>query len=209
MTKKLTVLNMSGKSVGEVSLSDAVTKIEANPEVLHQAVRHHLAMERRGTASTKTRGEVSGGGIKPWRQKGTGRARAGSIRSPIWKGGGAVFGPAPRDFSFKLPQKVKNLALKAALADKIRGDLLRIVDKLSFKSPSTKKASEVLDNLKAEGKILAVLKDEDENVSKSLRNLPQVKIIQVNQINAYDVLDSDVLLTTKSAFETMLKERFS
>lgn len=209
MTRKLSVLNMSGKSVGEISVGDAVMKLEANPAVLHQAVRHHLAMERRGTASTKTRGKVRGGGVKPWRQKGTGRARAGSIRSPLWKGGGTVFGPVPRDFSFRLPQKVKGLALKTALADKIGAGSLKVVDKLSFKISSTKKAREVLDNLKAEGKILAVLKDEDENVSKSLRNIPEVKIIQVGQINTYDVLDSDVIVTTKSAFETLLKERLS
>jgi large subunit ribosomal protein L4 len=209
MTKKLTVLNMGGKSVGEISLSGDVMKLKANPAVLHQAVRYHLAMERRGTASTKTRGEVSGGGVKPWRQKGTGRARAGSIRSPLWKGGGTVFGPMPRDFSLKLPQKVKSLALKTALVDKIHEDSFKVVDKLNFKIPSTKKAREVLDNLKAEGKILAVLKDEDENVSKSLRNIPEVKIIQVDQISTYDVLDSDVVVTTKSVFETLLKERLS
>lgn len=209
MSKKLQVLDIHGKAVDEVSVQDEALKVEASSSVLHQAVRYELALERQGSASTKGRSEVSGGGAKPWRQKGTGRARAGSIRSPIWKGGGTVFGPQPRDFSLKLPKKVRNLALKAALSDKIRQGGVKIVNKFGWTSPSTKKAAEALRMLKAQGKILVILKDENEVVQMSLRNIPEVKIVRIDQINTYDLLDSDSLVVTKDVFEHLIKERLS
>lgn len=209
MSKKLPVFDIHGKAVGEVSIKDEVLRVEANPSVIHQVVRYELALERQGGASTKGRSEVSGGGAKPWRQKGTGRARAGSIRSPIWKGGGTVFGPHPRDFSFKLPKKVRNLALKAVLSDRIRQGAVKIVKKFGWTSPSTKKAAEALSKLKVQGKILVVLEDENEVEEKSLRNIPEVKIVHIDQINTYDLLDSDDLVVTKDAFEHMVRERLS
>lgn len=209
MSKKLQVLDIHGKAVGEISVKDEALKVEANPSVLHQAVRYELTLERQGSASTKGRSEVSGGGAKPWRQKGTGRARAGSIRSPIWKGGGIVFGPQPRDFSLKLPKKVRNLALRAALSDKIRRGGVKIVNKFGWTSPSTKKAAEALRMLKAQGKILVVLKGENEIVQMSLRNIPEVKLVHIDQINTYDLLDSDSLVVEKDVFERLVKERLS
>ncbi len=158
-----------------------------------------LANKRVGTASVKTRAEVSGGGRKPFRQKGTGRARAGSIRSPLWRGGGIVFGPQPRDYSYRLPRKVRRLALKSALSSKFKNDSIIVVDALNFEAPKTKLMVETLQNLKAGRKALVVTADGDQNVSKSARNIPGVKPLRADFVNVYDLLNYDTLLITKDA----------
>lgn len=184
-------------------------KYEANPALVHQVVNAYLAGLRQGSASTKTRGEVSGGGVKPWRQKGTGRARAGSIRSPIWRHGGIVHGPKPRDFSQKVPKKMKYAALKGALADKLRDGSFKVVEEMAWEKPSTKAAVELLAALRAEGKVLAVVQDERDAIMKSFRNLPHVKVVSAGQLTTYDVLNADDIVTTKSVFELMAKERLA
>ncbi|MFA5867961.1 MAG: 50S ribosomal protein L4 [Actinomycetota bacterium] len=207
MGKSITVHDKTGKKVSEVAVSDAAMKYEANPALVHQVVNAYLAGLRQGSANTKTRGEVSGGGVKPWRQKGTGRARAGSIRSPIWRHGGIVHGPKPRDFSQKVPKKMKYAALKGALADKLRDGSFKVVEELTWEKPSTKAAVELLAALKAEGKVLAVVQDEQDAIMKSFRNLPHVKVVSAGQLTTYDVLNADDIVTTKSVFELVAKER--
>lgn len=209
MSKSVTVLDKTGKKVSEVAISDDTMKYEANPALVHQVVNAYLAGLRQGSANTKTRGEVSGGGIKPWRQKGTGRARAGSNRSPIWRHGGIVHGPKPRDFSQKVPKKIKYAALKGALADKLRGGSFKVVEKIDWEKPSTKAAVDLLTALKADGKVLAIMQDEQDAVMKSFRNLPHVKVVSAGQLTTYDVLNADEIVTTKSVFELVAKERLT
>lgn len=209
MGNNISVLDKKGKKVSEVAISDTAMKYEANPALIHQVVNAYLSGLRQGSANTKTRGEVSGGGAKPWRQKGTGRARAGSNRSPIWRHGGIVHGPKPRDFSQKVPKKMKYAALKSALADKLRGGSFKIVDDLSWGKPSTKAAVELLAALKAEGKVLAIMQDEQDAVMKSFRNLPHVKLVSAGQLTTYDVLNADEIVTTKSVFELVAKDRLA
>lgn len=192
------VYNMDGKPVEELQLNDAVFGVEVNENVMHQAVLLHLANARQGTQSTKTRAEVRGGGAKPWRQKGTGRARQGSIRAPQWTGGGVVFAPKPRDYSFKLNKKAKRLALKSALTSKVNDEKMKVVDSLALDEIKTKKMVEVLDNLEV-SKALIVLKDKDENITLSARNIPNVKTAYVNTINVYDLLKYDTFIVTKDA----------
>ena len=196
---KVAVYNMAGAQVGEIELSDSVFGIEPNEAVVHQVVKAQLANRRVGTASTKTRGMVRGGGKKPWRQKGTGRARAGSRRSPLWRGGGTVFGPHPRDYSIKLPKKVRRLALKSVLSDKVNNGEIVVLEALSFEEPKTKRIIEVLNALNVFGKALVVTADGDINVTKSARNIPGVKPLRADFINVYDLLAYDKLVITKDA----------
>ena len=200
------VLNMEGKEVGTIELNDAVFGVKVNEHLVHMAVVQHLANKRQGTQKAKTRGEVSGGGRKPWRQKGTGHARQGSIRAPQWKGGGVVFAPVPRDYSFKLNKKEKRAALTSALTSKVNDNKLIVVDELQFDEIKTKKFKAVMDNLNA-GKALVVLSkdnitdDRYKTVVLSARNLPEVKTAMTNTINVYDVVNADKLVITKAAVE--------
>lgn len=197
---KVALYDMSGAQIGEIELNDNVFGIEPNEAVLADFVKMQLANKRVGTASTKTRGEVSGSGRKPWRQKGTGRARVGSIRNPIWRGGGIVFGPKPRDYSYRLPKKVRRLAMRSALSAKVKDNNIIVVDKLVFDEPKTKKMVEVLKALNAGKKTLLVTLDSaDSNVVKSARNIPGVKPLRADFINVYDLLKYETLLITKDA----------
>ena len=195
----VSVYNMEGKEVGTIELSDAVFGVEVNEHLVHLAVVQQLANKRQGTQKAKTRSEVSGGGRKPWRQKGTGHARQGSTRSPQWTGGGVVFAPAPRDYSFKMNRKEKQAALKSALTDKVLNNSLIVVDELKMDETKTKKLAEVMVNLKATRKALVVLAEKDENVVLSARNLPEVKTAFTNTINVYDVMNARTLVLTKDA----------
>jgi len=190
---------MSGAQIGELELSDKVFGIEPNKAVMYEFVKMQLANKRVGTSSTKTRGEVRGGGKKPWRQKGTGRARVGSTRNPLWTGGGVVFGPKPRDYSYRLPRKVRRLALKSALSSKVLDNQIIVVDELRFEEPKTKLMVQTLQTLQSSGKTLVVTADGDPNVTKSARNIPGVKPLRVDFINVYDLLKYDTLLITKDA----------
>ncbi|WP_054697784.1 50S ribosomal protein L4 [Syntrophomonas palmitatica] len=196
---KVALYDMSGAQIGDLEISDDVFGIKPNEAVLYQFVKMQLANKRAGTASTKTRSEVSGGGKKPWRQKGTGRARAGSNRSPVWKGGGIVFGPKPRDYSMKLPRKVRRLAMKSALSSKVQDNNLIVVDSLNFDEPKTKLMAATLEALNAGKKTLVVTADGDPNVVKSARNIPGVKPLRVDFMNVYDLLNYDTLLITRDA----------
>ena len=194
----VSVLNMEGKEVGTIELNDAVFGVEVNEHLVHMAVVQQLANNRQGTQKAKTRSEVSGGGRKPWRQKGTGHARQGSTRAPQWTGGGVVFAPVPRDYSFKLNKKEKRAALKSALTSRVLENKLIVVDELKFDEIKTKKFAAVMDNLKV-NKALIVIADNDEKVVMSARNIPTVKTAQVGTINVYDILKGDTLILTKDA----------
>lgn len=194
------VFNMKGDQVGTIELNDAIFGIEANEHVMHQAVVQYLANQRQGTQSAKTRAEVRGGGRKPWRQKGTGRARQGSIRSPQWVGGGVVFAPKPRDYSFKLNKKVKRLALQSALSVKAAEGKIIVMDELTLTEVKTKAMIQVLENIKC-GKALIVMDGSNTNVMLSARNIPEVKTASVNTINVYDLLKYNTLVVTKEAVE--------
>jgi large subunit ribosomal protein L4 len=192
------VYNIEGKEVGTLELNDAVFGVEINDHLVHKAVVLQLANKRQGTQSAKTRAEVSGGGRKPWRQKGTGHARQGSTRAPQWKGGGVVFAPKPRDYSFKMNKKEKALAIKSALTSRVNEAKFFVLDDLSFDEIKTKKMKAVLDNLKVE-KALIVLDKKDEKVQLSARNLPKVRTVISNSINVYDILKYDTMVLTKNA----------
>jgi len=196
---KVALYDMNGTQIGEVDLNDEVFGIEPNEAVLYDFVKMQLANKRAGTSSTKTRSEVRGGGRKPWRQKGTGRARVGSTRNPVWVKGGIAFGPKPRDYSYKLPRKVRRLAMKSALSSKVLENNLILVSELAFDEPRTKEMVQVLASLNAAGKTLVVLADSDENVTKSARNIPGIKLLQADFINVYDLLNYDTLLITRDA----------
>ena len=195
----VSVYNMEGKEVGTMELIDAIFGVEVNEHLVHLAVVQKLANKRQGTQKAKTRSEVSGGGRKPWKQKGTGHARQGSTRSPQWTGGGVVFAPAPRDYSFKMNKKEKRAALKSALTDKLQNNNLIVVDELKMDEKKTKRFAEVMVNLKATRKALVVMNDKDENVVLSARNLPEVKTALTNTINVYDVMNAKTLVLTKDA----------
>ena len=186
----------SGQKTGSVDLDPAVFGIEPNVYVMHQVVTAQLAARRRGTQSTKTRSEVRGGGSKPWRQKGTGRARHGSIRNPQWRGGGVALGPKPRSYRQRTPKKMVRLALRSALSDRARDEKVVVVDRWRFESPRTKDAVAALAALKAEGRVLLVAQRDEREVWKSFANLPQVHLISPEELNAYDVLVSDVVVFT-------------
>lgn len=192
------VYNMEGKEVGSMELNDAVFGTEINDHLVHMAVVQQLANKRQGTQSARTRSEVRGGGKKPWRQKGTGHARQGSTRSPQWTGGGVVFAPVPRDYSFKMNKKEKRAALKSALTSKVQDSKLIVVDELKFDEIKTKKFVAVMNNLKVQ-KGLVVITDNDTNVVMSARNLPDVDTTLVNQINVYDIMKAKTVVLTKDA----------
>ena len=194
------VLNMAGAQVGTIELNDTIFGIEANEHVMHLAVVQYLANQRQGTQSTKTRAEVRGGGRKPYRQKGTGRARQGSIRSPQWVGGGVVFAPKPRDYSFKLNKKVKRLALQSALSTKVAEGKIIVLDELTLSEVKTKEMVKVLGNIKCDNALI-VMDGSNENVMLSARNIPTVKTASVNTINVYDLLKYNNLVVTKEAVE--------
>jgi large subunit ribosomal protein L4 len=196
---KVAIYDMRGAQVGEIDLNDKVFGIEPNEAVVQQFVKMQLANKRVGTASTKTRAEVRGGGKKPWKQKGTGRARVGSSRNPVWRGGGIAFGPKPRDYSYTLPRKVRRLALKSALSSKVLDSNVIVVDFLNFDEPRTKLMIETLGLLNAGAKTLVITADGDVNVYKSARNIPGVKSLKADYINVFDVLKHQTLLMTKDA----------
>ena len=198
----LAVVDMEGKNVGTIELAESVFGIEPNAAVMHQMVVNYLAAQRQGTQSALTRSEVSGGGKKPWRQKGTGRARQGSTRAPQWTHGGVVFAPVPRDYSFKLNKKEKRAALKSALTSRVEENKFIVVDSLTFDEIKTKKFVEVMNNLKVEN-ALVVLEGENKNVVLSGRNIPTVKVSATNEINTYDVLKYETLVVTKAAVEKL------
>jgi large subunit ribosomal protein L4 len=195
------IKNVEGKKVGSAALADSVFAIEPNSHVVHQVVRSQMAARRSGTHDTKTRGEVSGGGAKPWRQKGTGRARAGSSRSPLWAGGGTIFGPHPRSYAFRVPNKVVKLAMRSVLSAKTAdGDLL-VIDGFGLDEPSTKKASEALKALGIDGRVTVVVENEDDKAIMSLRNIERARVITASEANTYDLVDNGTLLFTQPALE--------
>ena len=194
----VTVYNMEGKEVGTIELSDAVFGVEINEHLVHMAVVNQLANNRQGTQKAKTRSEVSGGGRKPWRQKGTGHARQGSTRAPQWTGGGMVFAPVPRDYSFKMNKKEKRAALKSALTSRVQANKLIVLDQLTMDAPKTKAMQNVLNSLNV-NKALVVTKENDANVVLSARNIPDVKTALVNTINVYDVMKYNTVVLTKDA----------
>lgn len=189
----------SGKKVKDAELSAAVFEIEPNVHVMHEVVRSQRAARRQGTHDTLTRGQVRGGGKKPWRQKGTGRARQGTIRAPQWAGGGTVFGPHPRSYAFKVPAKVVKLAMRSALSAKLVDDEIVVVDQLSFEKPSTKQAAEVLKNLGLEGRVTIIVPDDEVNTFLSFRNLSKVRVIGVSELNTLDFIDNKALVLTDAA----------
>ena len=199
---KVAVYNMEGKEVGSMDLNAAVFGVEVNEHLVHMAVLQQLANNRQGTQKAKTRSEVRGGGRKPWRQKGTGHARQGSIRAPQWKGGGVVFAPVPRDYSFKLNKKEKRAALKSVLTSRVQENKFIVVDELKMDEIKTKTFKGVLDNLNAE-KALVVLNDMDANVIASAKNIPTVKTTQTNELNVFDVLKYNTVVVTKDAVATI------
>ena len=194
----VSVFNMEGKEVGTMELNDAVFGVEVNEHLVHMAVVAQLANKRQGTQKAKTRSEVSGGGKKPWRQKGTGHARQGSTRAPQWKGGGVVFAPTPRDYTIRLNKKEKRAALKSALTSRVNENKFVVVDELKFDEIKTKSFKAVMDNLKV-SKALVVLDTNDQNTVLSARNLPEVKTSLVNTINVYDILKYNTVVATKAA----------
>ena len=196
-TLKLT--KPTGRASGSVDLDDALFGVEPNVPVMHQVVTAQLAARRAGTQSTKTRAEVRGGGAKPWRQKGTGRSRQGSIRSPQWRGGGVALGPKPRSYAQRTPRKMIRLALASALSDRMADDKVKVLDDWAIDTPSTKRAIEILSSIKVDGRVLVVLTREDEAAWKSLRNLPGVHVLSTGELNAYDVLVSDWVVFTRAS----------
>lgn len=196
---QVTVFDMTGKKVSDLMLSDEIFGIKPNEAVMHQAVVNYLANQRQGTQSTLTRTEVSGGGRKPWRQKGTGHARQGSIRAPQWTHGGIALGPKPRDYSYTLNKKVKRLALKSALSSKVLDENLIVVDAITLADYKTKAIVEMLKALSVEGKALIVTADVDDKVVKSASNIEGIKTAQVNTLNVYDILNYDKFIVVKDA----------
>ena len=196
---KVNVYNQLGEVVGDIELNEAIFGIEVNEHVVYEVVKNHLANRRQGTQSAKTRAEVRGGGRKPWRQKGTGRARQGSIRAPQWKGGGVVFAPKPRSYRYSVPKKVRRLAMKSVLSSKVLEGELRILDSLTVDAFSTKKAKEILKNLSLETKTMIVLPEGNDMIIKSFANLPKVETVVVDYMNVYDLMRFDNLVIVKDA----------
>ena len=196
------VYNMEGKEVGKLDLKDAVFGVEVNEHLVHMAVLQQLANNRQGTQKAKTRSEVRGGGRKPWRQKGTGHARQGSTRAPQWTGGGVVFAPVPRDYSFKINKKEKRAALKSALTSRVQENKLIVVDELKLDEIKTKKFAEVMKNLKVD-KALVVINENDEKIVMSAKNIPSIKVSQIETINVYDILKYSNVVLTKAAVATI------
>ncbi|USK59980.1 50S ribosomal protein L4 [Peribacillus asahii] len=198
---KVTLFNQTGSQVGDIELNDSVFGIEPNNHVLFEAIIMQRASLRQGTHKVKNRSEVAGGGRKPWKQKGTGRARQGSIRSPQWRGGGTVFGPTPRSYAYKLPKKVRRLAIKSALSAKALEENILVLESLSFEAPKTKEFAAVLNNLSVDTKALVVTNGVDEKVALSARNIPGVTVVEAEGLNVLDVVSHNKLILTKSAVE--------
>src|SRR5690625_401178 len=198
---KVTLFKQDGSEAGDFELNASVFGIEPNKHVLNEAVLMQRASLRQGTHAVKNRSAVRGGGRKPWRQKGTGRARQGSIRAPHWVGGGVVFGPTPRSYSYRLPKKVRRLAIKSALSTKTQENNVIVVDDIQFEKPKTKEFVKMLEALEVDNKVLLIIAEQDENIIRSANNLPSVKVITVNQINVLDVLLHDKFILTKDAAE--------
>ena len=196
------VYNMEGKEVGKLDLNDAVFGVEVNEHLVHMAVLQQLANNRQGTQKAKTRSEVRGGGRKPWRQKGTGHARQGSTRAPQWTGGGVVFAPVPRDYTFKINKKEKRAALKSALTSRVQENKLIVVDELKLDEIKTKQFAQVMKNLNVD-KALVVINDNDQNIVMSAKNIPTVKVAQTNTINVFDILKYSTVVVTKAAVATI------
>ncbi|WEV41114.1 50S ribosomal protein L4 [Lactobacillus sp. ESL0684] len=199
----LKVIDQTGKDAGEVTLNDQVFGIKPNESVVFDAIIRQRAGKRQGTSKVKNRSAVRGGGKKPWKQKGTGRARQGSIRSPQWRGGGVVFGPTPRSYSYSMPRKQRRLAIKSVLSQKLLDNDLVVLDQLTMAAPKTKELKSTLDGLKVEGKVLIV--SEDRNVQLSAKNLPKVKVVTINGVNVEDVVNCDKMILTKDAVEKLEK----
>ena len=199
---KVSVYNMEGKQTGDIELNDSVFGVEVNEHLIHMAVVQQLANNRQGSQKAKTRSEVSGGGRKPWRQKGTGHARQGSTRSPQWTGGGVVFAPVPRDYSFKLNKKEKRAALKSAFTSRVNDEKLVVLEDLSFDEIKTKNFKNMMDALNL-NKALFVLDGTDENVIKSARNIPDVKTAQINEVNVFDIMKYNTVVLTKDAVKAI------
>jgi large subunit ribosomal protein L4 len=196
---KVNVYNMLGEQVGEIELSDNIFGIEVNQHVVYEVVKNQLANKRQGTQSTKTRAEVRGGGRKPWKQKGTGRARQGSTNAPHFTGGGVTFGPKPRDYSYKVPKKVRRLALKSALTSKVLNNEIIVIDEINFDTPKTKDMVNFLTKINADKKALIVMGEKNTSVIKSANNIPNVATALVNTINVYDILKYNSFIITKDA----------
>lgn len=196
---KVALYNLSGEQIDDIELKDSVFGIEVNQHVLYEVVKNQLANKRQGTQSVKTRSEVRGGGRKPWRQKGTGRARQGSIRAPHWVGGGVSFAPKPRDYSYSVPKKVRRLAMKSALSSKVIDNEIIVLDEFKMDQPKTKEIGNILKNLNSSKKALIVMDKKDENVVKSAKNIPGVSTTLVNTLNVYDILNHDTFIITKDA----------
>lgn len=198
---KAAVYNLSGEQVSEMELKDSVFGVEINEHAMHQVVKNQLANKRQGTKSTLTRSEVRGGGRKPWRQKGTGRARHGSIRSPLWVGGGVTFAPKSRDYSYTLPKKLRRVAMKSALSSKVAEEQIRVLEELKLDAPKTKEMANILKSLEVGKKALIVITDNDEAIVRSAKNIPGVQTISVNTLNVYDILKYDHFIITKDAVQ--------
>ena len=201
--KKQTVLNIKGEKVGDITLNENVWGIEPNDAILYDALTLARNNQRQGTAATKTRSEVSGGGIKPWKQKGTGRARQGSIRAPHWVGGGVVFGPHPRSFAKKMNRKERRLALKSALSYKVIESEMIVVDSFNMETPKTKEALTELSNLKVDKKILLVVDELNDNVILATRNIKEIVLLEANEINTYDIIAADNMIITEKAVKAI------
>ncbi len=205
---QIEIIDQNNKSLGKIDLPDDIFGVTVRKELLHEVVHNHLANKRQGTASTRTRGMVSGGGKKPYKQKGTGRARAGSNRSPLWKGGGTVFGPHPRDYSYQLPKKVKWSALSSALSAKLADGEVIIIDNISVTEPKTKAVKGLLDNLGLKNNVLIIVPERNDAIELASRNIPKVNVARVNELNVYSILSHEKLLISKDAIEKM-KEAYS
>ena len=203
MTTTVDVVNANNEKVDSLELPEAVFGALLKPHVLHDVVRMQLANRRQGTSDTKGRSDVSGGGKKPWKQKGTGRARAGTTRSPLWRHGGTIFGPHPREYGFRVPKAVRRQALCGALSAKAQAGAIRLLESLSLEKPSTKAMRTLLQGVGALGKALLVLPERDETVEKSVRNLPEVRVLTVRGLNVYDILRADTLIMTPEGIHTL------
>tara|TARA_Y100000814_G_scaffold282377_1_gene247393 strand:+ start:505 stop:1167 length:663 start_codon:yes stop_codon:yes gene_type:complete len=206
---KVDIKKSDGEKAGTIELDEQIFGIEPNVAVMHQVVNAQLAAKRAGTHNTKTRAEVRGGGAKPWKQKGTGRARAGSSRIPHWRGGGIALGPKPRDYSQRTPKKMKKLALRSALSDRATSNSVFVVESWDFETPNTKAAKLALEAIGAEGKVLVVVDTQDSNTHKSFRNLGHVNVISADQLNVFDILVSDSVVFTKSSLPSIEVEDVS
>ncbi|MDD5747793.1 MAG: 50S ribosomal protein L4 [Actinomycetota bacterium] len=201
---KAPLMDTEGKKIGDIELEAKLFGVTPNPYAIHQVVRLEMALSRAGTASTRTRSEVRGGGAKPWRQKGTGRARAGSTRSPLWRGGGTVHGPKPRDYSFRVPRKVRRLAFKSALSEAARNNRIIVLEDFYLERPSTHVAVEILSKLKLTGSTMVVVSEDDESVEKSFRNIKDVEAFFPEELNTYDILRFGNILFLKGALSSLV-----